>query len=195
MKIKVFYSCVFLFFVSFLFGQNNEKLALQFRYLKDKQSSNSTTTATSTLFTKSIQTHYSAVSGKTEDSFSCIIYTQHPEVLQANSIPLQSIQPTYSVAWLTLEQINFVSTFPEVTFVDTSKKLRAANDISVASSGASLLHSGRLDNTAYKGDGVIIAIIDTGIDWDHLDFRNPSDPKKSRILRIDRKSTRLNSSH
>jgi subtilisin family serine protease len=184
MKIKYYLFGFFLFFTSTFWSQNNEKLALQFRYLQDKQSSKNSTTASPSLFTKSIQTHYSSVSGNTEDSFSCIIYTQHPEVLQANNIPLQSIHPTYSVAWLTLEQINHVSTFPEVTFVDTSKKLWVTNDISVASSGASLLHSGRLDNTVYKGDGVIVAIIDTGIDWDHLDFRNPSDPKKSRILRI-----------
>jgi hypothetical protein len=45
-------------------------------------------------------------STKKENTFSCIIYTQHPEVLQANNILLQSIQPTLSVPWLTLAQIN-----------------------------------------------------------------------------------------
>ena len=148
MKIKYYLFGFFLFFTSTFWCQNNEKLALQFRYLQDKQSSKSSTTPSPTLFAKSIRTQYSSVSGKTEDTFSCIIYTQHPEVLQANNISLQSIHPTYSVAWLTLEQINHVTTFPEVTFVDTTKQLRATNDISVASSGASLLHSGRLDNTA-----------------------------------------------
>ncbi|MCX6209552.1 MAG: S8 family serine peptidase, partial [Bacteroidetes bacterium] len=36
----------------------------------------------------------------------------------------------------------------------------------------------------YKGDGVIVGVFDTGIDWDHLDFRNPADTTKSRILKL-----------
>jgi subtilisin family serine protease len=184
MKIKYYLCGFFLLFITTLLAQKNEKIALPFRYLQEEQLSKSSTTAALSPFSKSVTTRYSSLLDKKENTFSCIIYTQHPEVLQANNILLQSIQPTFSVAWLTLAQINKVAALPEVTFVDTSKKLRATNDISVASSGASLLHSGRLDNTAYKGDGVIVAIIDTGIDWDHLDFRKPTDPKKSRILRI-----------
>ncbi len=185
MKKNLGISCVFLFFITTFFGQNNEKLALSFRYLQEQQQNGKAQTAAApSLFTKTATARYSAVSNINETTFSCIIYTQHPEVLIEQHIPLQSIQPTFSVAWLTLDQIKKVAALPEVSFVDTSKKVKTTNDISVASSGASLLHAGRLDNTAYKGDGVIIAIIDTGIDWDHLDFRKPSDPKKSRILRI-----------
>ena len=37
---------------------------------------------------------------------------------------------------------------------------------------------------AYTGQGVIVGIIDTGIDITHLDFRDPSDPSKTRILSL-----------
>lgn len=37
---------------------------------------------------------------------------------------------------------------------------------------------------SYTGEGVIVGIIDTGIDFHHLDFRDPSDPTKTRILSI-----------
>lgn len=184
MKFKNYIGAFFLFFTTLFFGQNNEKLALPFRYLEEQQNNASAQNVAPSLFTKSATARYSAVSNKNETTFSCIIYTEHPEVLISQNIPVQSIHPSFSVAWLTLNQIKKVAALPEVTFVDTSKKVKATNDISVASSGASLLHTGRLDNTSYKGDGVIIAIIDTGIDWDHLDFRKPSDPKKSRVLRI-----------
>nr|WP_314865539.1 S8 family serine peptidase [uncultured Flavobacterium sp.] len=177
-------SCFFFFLCTVLFGQNNEKLALPFRYLQERQTSKNTGIPTPSLFAKTESARYNSATGGKESAYNCIIYTQYPQVLKENNIPLLSIQPTFSVALLTLTQIAKVAALPEVTFIDTSKKIKIRNDISVASSGASLLHSGRLDNTAYKGDGVIVAIIDTGIDWDHLDFRNPTDPKKSRILRI-----------
>ena len=184
MKIKVFYNCFFLFFVVLLFGQNNEKLALPFRYLLEQQANNNKTNAIPSLFSKTVSSRLNKTTGKIDQGYNCIIYTQSAEVLKSNGIPVQSIQPTFVTAWLNLDQIAKAATLHEVSYIDVTKTLKPSNDISVASSGASLLHAGRLDNTVYKGDGVIIAVIDTGIDWDHLDFRNPSDPKKSRILRI-----------
>lgn len=183
MKFQNYIGVFFLFFTSLFFAQENEKLALSFRYMLEQKPSVNTKSTTPTLFSKSITAQYSVI-GINESTYNCIIYTRYPDVLKANNIPLLSIQPTFSVARLTLKQINTVAALPEVSFIDTSKKVKITNDISVASSGASLLHSGRLDNTMYKGDGVIVAIIDTGIDWDHLDFRSSIDPKKSRILRI-----------
>lgn len=183
MKFQNYIGVFFLFFTSLFFAQENEKLALSFRYMLEQKPSVNTKSTTPTLFSKSITAQYSVI-GINESTYNCIIYTRYPDVLKANNIPLLSIQPTFSVARLTLKQINTVAALPEVSFIDTSKKVKATNDISVASSGASLLHSGRLDNSMYKGDGVIVAIIDTGIDWDHLDFRSSIDPKKSRILRI-----------
>ena len=44
------------------------------------------------------------------------------------------------------------------------------------------VHAGAVNETEYKGDGVIVGIFDTGIDWRHLDFRSSSDTTKSRIL-------------
>jgi subtilisin family serine protease len=183
MKIKLFFSCLFLFFTTFFFGQTLEKMAPAFRFLKERQVNKSNLSIPS-LYAKSESTRLNKISGKTEQGYNCIIYTNSPEILSANGIPTQSVHPNFTTAWLNLDQITKVASLQEVSYVDVSKILKPNNDISVASSGANLLHAGRLDNTAYKGDGVIIAIIDTGIDWDHPDFRNPSDSKKSRILRI-----------
>ena len=179
-----FFSCVFLFLASVLFGQNNDKLAPAFRYLKERQLNKVQTATIPSLFNKSESKRKNRTTGINESGHNCIIYTKSPEVLRANGITIQSSHDTFVTAWLSLDQIAKVSALAEVDFVDTPKFLKTNNDISVASTGASLLHAGKLDNTPYKGDGVIVAIIDTGIDWDHPDFKNPLDQTKSRILRI-----------
>ena len=52
----------------------------------------------------------------------------------------------------------------------------------------SLLES--LSGVTGTGKGVIVGIIDTGIDWQHPDFRDPADSLRSRIISIwDRESS------
>lgn len=173
-----------MFFVTSLIGQNNEKVATAFRFLKERQLSKNQSVSVPSLYKKLESKRVNRSTGIAELGYNSIIYTKSHEVLKANGITIQSMHPSFVTAWLSLDQISKVAALPEVNFVDTPKILKKTNDISVASTGASLLHAGRLDNTVYKGNGVIVAIIDTGIDWDHPDFRNASDQTKSRILRI-----------
>lgn len=49
---------------------------------------------------------------------------------------------------------------------------------------ADRVHVGLGLNNAYKGKGVVVGIIDDGIDYTHADFRDPNDPTKSRIAYI-----------
>ena len=42
--------------------------------------------------------------------------------------------------------------------------------------GADLVKNGYANDTVYRGKDVLICVIDTGIDWTHLDFRRPDDP-------------------
>lgn len=58
------------------------------------------------------------------------------------------------------------------------------NDEAGAFVGARLLHDGLLGNQAYRGAGAIVCVIDSGIDWKHLDFRSTTDTTQSRILRL-----------
>lgn len=184
MKNRIALIFFFLLIVDISFGQENEKLARAFRYIKERQLNKNTNSILPSLYAKAESKRVNRSTGIAESGYNCIIYTKSPEVLKTNGIAIQSTHSSFVTAWLSLDQISKVAALPEVDFVDTPKFLKKNNDISVASTGASLLHAGRLDNTAYKGDGVIVAIIDTGIDWDHPDFRNSIDQTKSRILRI-----------
>lgn len=184
MKIKIFLNCFFILLFSFLFGQQNEKLAPAFLHFKEKQQNKALNVSTPSTYSIAQSYRLNPENGNSELGYDCVIYTNAPEALLTIGIPLQSIHSNFVTAWLSLDQISKVSTLKEVKYVDIPKNIKPTNDISVASSGASLLHAGRLDNTSYKGDGVLVAIIDTGVDWDHPDFRNISDQTKSRILKI-----------
>lgn len=159
-------------------------MAITFRYLEERKLNKNQSSSVAPLFLNAQSKRVNALTGSTDLGYNCIIYTKFPEVLKANGVVIETTYDKFVTAWLSLEQIVELSKLPEVDFIDTPKILKANNDISVATSGASLLQAGRLDNIAYKGDGVIVAIVDSGIDWDHPDFRNPSDQTKSRILRI-----------
>ena len=118
------------------------------------------------------------------ERFDCIIYTSDVTTLRSNGIVVNSVLPQFVTAWATLEQIEELSKLTSVQYIAAPVMDGLHNDIAVASSGASLLHQGKLNNTIYKGKGVIVAIFDSGIDWKHPDFRDPADTTKSRILRI-----------
>lgn len=134
---------------------------------------------------KTTPTKVAVASGKpAEDRYDCIVYTTDAATLRNSGIVVNSVLPHFVTAWATLEQIVQLSNLPGVNYIAAPVMDELHNDIAVASSGASLLHKGRLNNTVYKGKGVIVAIFDSGIDWKHPDFRDPLDTTKSRILRI-----------
>ncbi|MCS3797411.1 S8 family peptidase [Niastella sp. OAS944] len=119
-----------------------------------------------------------------EDRYDCIIYTKDVATLKSKGVVINSVLPHFVTAWVTPDQIEQLSKLPTVNYIAAPSVDQLHNDIAVASTGASLLHQGKLNNTVYKGKGVIVAIFDSGIDWKHPDFRDPDDQTKSRILRI-----------
>ncbi|MGI8635633.1 MAG: S8 family serine peptidase, partial [Segetibacter sp.] len=119
-----------------------------------------------------------------EERYECIVYTKNARSLSDSGMLINSSFPTFATVWATLEQIVRMAEMRQVDFIEAPKVLNKVNDLVVGSSGASLLHQRRLNNTVYKGKNVLMAIFDSGIDWKHLDFRNPDDTTKSRILRI-----------
>ncbi|THU38368.1 T9SS type A sorting domain-containing protein [Niastella caeni] len=119
-----------------------------------------------------------------EERYDCIVYTTDVATLRNNGVLVNSVLPQFVTAWATLQQIEQLSKLTSVNYIAAPVFDELHNDIAVASSGAALLHQGKLNNTVYKGKGVIVAIFDSGIDWRHPDFRDPDDTTKSRILRI-----------
>ncbi|MEJ7769868.1 MAG: S8 family serine peptidase, partial [Chitinophagaceae bacterium] len=127
---------------------------------------------------------YAIKNGPMEKRYECIVYTNNAPALRGKGITINSTLPSFVTAWITLEQISEMAAMDFIKYIEAPRTDYLHNDVSVGNTGASLLHQGNLNNTAYKGKNVLVAIYDSGIDWDHFDFRDPNDTSKSRIIRI-----------
>ena len=126
----------------------------------------------------------STVSSDGTIHYGAIVYTKDAETLRSMGIQINSILPEFVTAQLTVSDITRLADLESVKFLDPGKIHKPLLDVSVPETGASLLHSGFINNTAYKGGGAIVLIYDTGLDWKHSDFRKAGDTTKSRILYI-----------
>ena len=130
--------------------------------------------------------HHPAIVEESDGSVAAdvIIYTDDPATLRAAGVSVNSSLPGFVTARVKVGDLERVAQLAQVSYIDVGAVNRPALDLSVPETGADLLHAGYFNGTSYKGNGVIVLIYDTGIDWRHLDFRNPSDTTKSRILAI-----------
>ncbi|GEM_PF-409740 len=115
--------------------------------------------------------------------YSCVVYTTKGKALRDNGYNIKAVAEKFAVASVTLDDMIRLSYEPDVVYIDTDMFSKPDNAIARAQSGVDLLQQGVLNNTRYTGKGVIVGIIDSGIDIKHLDFRMPgADSTKSRIL-------------
>ncbi len=86
-------------------------------------------------------------------------------------------------ARVTLDELRRLTTLPGVAFIEADYRLEPHIDKSVSAVGGRFLHETTPQAT---GQGVIVGLVDTGIDWSHRDFRTDGDgdgfEESSRIL-------------
>ncbi|MFB6290836.1 MAG: S8 family serine peptidase [Candidatus Bipolaricaulia bacterium] len=88
-------------------------------------------------------------------------------------VTLNSRVGTIATGLGSLEGISALAADPEVKYVAPSKPVRPLLNKSLTLIGADTLHT---TQPVDRGEGILIGVVDSGIDYDHLDFRVDSDP-------------------
>ncbi len=68
--------------------------------------------------------------------------------------------------------INFIAESPDVIYIDASTVSETKLDLSRIETKVNQLHNGSGIQRPYKGNGVVVGVLDSGIDWKHQDFKN-----------------------
>ena len=119
-----------------------------------------------------------------EPLYPAIIYSQDAQELQQQGIHLNSVYSKFATAQLTPAQILKLVSLKSVHYIDRGVENKPVLNVSVPQTGVYLVHNGAINGVPYQGENAIVLIHDSGIDWKHLAFRDPTDTTRSRILAI-----------
>jgi subtilisin family serine protease len=114
--------------------------------------------------------------------YPAIIYTEDPDAVRAAGIQVNAVMPGFVTARIQDHQLELLPKLDAVTSAVTGELLQPVMDQSLYETNAHLLHSAYLNETRYAGEGALVVVFDTGVDWEHHNFREPGDTTKSRIL-------------
>ena len=102
--------------------------------------------------------------------------------LEAAGAIVRTALPGVFTAWIPLDRVEEVAALASVTRIEGAQIDEVTNDLGSTSTGAPLYRGAGPAFTGINGQGVIVANIDTGVDYDHEDFKDVFG--NTRILKI-----------
>jgi len=119
------------------------------------------------------------------ENFDVLIRTRNPGALRKLPIRVRTVLGNIAAGSAGGTALESLTADPDVTWIEGAASCRPVLDVSLISArvagqdGIRYRYSG----TSYTGKGVLVGVVDTGIDWSHRDFVDPLDGS-SRILRL-----------
>jgi subtilisin family serine protease len=106
-------------------------------------------------------------------------YTGNLTDLEQRGFEVRTVAGDVVSGVINLSQVDEIAALPNVVKIESSRPMMKELDVSLPEIRANLVHSGP---PGYRGSGVIVGIIDSGIDFTHESFRRADGT--SRILAI-----------
>lgn len=75
-------------------------------------------------------------------------------------------------AHIPVSSVNILAESPEIIYIDASTVSEIKIDLGRIETRVDQLHNGSGIPRSYKGNGVVVGVLDSGIDWTHQDFKN-----------------------
>ncbi len=126
-----------------------------------------------------------------EGRIGVLIRTSSQAALRARGLALGTVAGDVATARVTLEQLRAIRGWPEVVYVSGPGAARvhgAPRALPELDRARRLVGADELHRDGITGRGVVIGVVDTGVDWTHLDFRVDRDgdgrEEGSRLLAI-----------
>lgn len=115
---------------------------------------------------------------KTQEPLRLWVRLQDPKRLYVPGIRVESVHGDLAIARVKLAAIRSLASDPNVKWIESPSACRFLLDESLPAVGMDRVRPG--PDTGPTGAGVIVGIVDSGIDWSHPDFIRPDG--RSRVL-------------
>lgn len=114
-----------------------------------------------------------------------LIKTKDLSALRDLGIAIGSVHGGIVTARIPVTSVSTIAGIPETEYVEAGRLFYETLDVSVPETGADLVWAMSTPTSSdIRGEGVLIGIMDSGIDWTHLDFIDESGGAGSHVSRI-----------